>query len=70
MDERDLRLLRDSYRRLEEALQDAYEVVDEHQKKVHCQLDLDLLELDYLRKMILNERPDAGAAPPAPQGVR
>ncbi len=63
VDERDLRLLRDSYRRLEEALQDAYEVVDEHQKNAHCQLDLDRLpryELDYLRKIILNERPDAG----------
>ncbi len=73
VDERDLRLLRDSYRRLEEALQDAYAVVDEHQKNAHCQLDLDRLpryELDYLRKIILNERPDARAAPPAHKGVR
>ncbi len=68
VDERDLRLLRDSYRRLEEALHDAYETIDEHQKKAKCELDLDRLpryELDYLRKVILANRPAApGTAPP------
>jgi hypothetical protein len=71
--ERDLRLLRDSYRHLEEALKDAYEVIDEHQKKAPCRLELDRLPrnvIDYLRKIILNERPGAQAVPPARQGVR
>jgi hypothetical protein len=72
VDERDLRLLRDSYRRLDEALQDAYETIDEHQKKARCQLELDRLpryELDYLRKVILADRPGAPRAVPAAHGA-
>ncbi len=75
VEERDLRLLRDSYRHLEEALKDAYEVIDEHQKKARCFLDLDPLpryDIDFLRRIILNERPDAPASANAParQGPR
>jgi hypothetical protein len=75
VEERDLGLLRDSYRHLEEALKDAYEVIDDHQKKARCFLDLDPLpryEIDFLRKVILNERPGApvSATAPARQGPR
>jgi hypothetical protein len=72
VDERDLRLLRDSFRHMEEALQDAYEAIDEHQKRTRCLLDLDRLaryDLDFLQKIILGDRSAAPATAPARQGA-
>ena len=60
VDERELRLLRDSLQRVDEALSDAYEAIDRHQRSGNCTFDLDglpLSDLEFLRKLILRERP-------------
>ncbi len=65
VDERELRLLRDSLPRVDEALSDAYEAIDRHQRVSHCRLDLDGLprnDLEFLRRLILRN------PPPAPGG--
>jgi hypothetical protein len=60
VDERELGLLRDSLQRVDEALSDAYEAIDRHQRAGKCRFDLDSLptsDLAFLRKLILRERP-------------
>ena len=60
VDERELRLLRDSLLRVDESLSDAYEAIALHQRASHCRFDLDALprtDLDYLRKLILRDPP-------------
>jgi hypothetical protein len=66
VDERELRLLRDSLQRVDEALSDAYEAIDLHQRAGHCRLDIDGLprtDLDFLRKLILRDRPAPAQSP-------
>ncbi len=59
VDERELRLLRYSLERVDEALLDAYEAIERHQKAGTCKFDLDSIpasDLEFLRKVILRER--------------
>jgi len=68
VDERELRLLRSSLERVDEALLDAYEAIELHQKASSCRFDLDSIpaaDLEYLRKLILRERPAAATGDPA-----
>ena len=67
VDERELRLLRDSLQRVDEALSDAYEAIDRHQRAGNCRFDLDGLprtDLEFLRKLILRERPSPARSDP------
>ncbi len=66
VDERELRLLRDSLQRVDESLSDAYEAITLHQRAGHCRFDLDALpktDLEYLRKLILRDRPAPAEVP-------
>jgi len=66
VDEHELRLLRDSLQRVDESLSDAYEAIALHQRAGHCRFDLDALpktDLDYLRKLILRDRPAPAQVP-------
>ncbi len=67
VDERELRLLRDSLQRVDEALSDAYDAIDRHQRAGDCRFDLDGLprtDIEFLRKLILRDRATAATGGP------
>lgn len=71
MSEPELRRLRYSFERVDEALQDAYDAIERHERGSHCRFDLDRFpedELDLLRKLILKARPDEPASATALPG--
>jgi len=73
VNEPELRRLRDSFQRVYEALQDAYDAIDRHQRAGRCRFDIDgfpVNELELLRSLILKDRPGApGPAPARPGGA-
>jgi hypothetical protein len=71
VNEPELRRLRDSFQRVDEALQEAYDAIERHQRAGRCRFDIDgfpVNELELLRSLILKDRPGAPGAAPARPG--